>query len=383
MAYSGTEGGDSRKIRWFLFWGAFLSGVVLLGTMQTLSLMLTEKKVGATAISCVMLAAIPYSWKFLLSPFVKNVIVRRAERMRIIKGLAIISQLIVLAGLLSIGFCAEFCSVAPLYATVALTVTAISVHDIVRAYVKLKACDKQDLGVVTSIENIGFRLGMLVAGAGLLYIADAIGWRLAYIAISVPLLPALLSTVSLSRLETLRVGDEVKNEKFSLVHYVKACINFFRTKGIFLLALVMMSFKFADSCINGLKGMFLHSIGIGKLLFANISQVAGVFTMIIGGSFAGFLLTKIGSKKCAMFTFAFQCLASAIFIFLSSNKVSVATLTLLINVSTFIFGFSNVVFRTFIAEQSDGDVNIDSMLLSVGSAFRIFSCSIGGFIIDH
>jgi PAT family beta-lactamase induction signal transducer AmpG len=384
VAFSGTKG-SYHEIKWFLFWGAILSGVVLLGTSQTLLFMLTERGATVAEVSRVVIATIPYSWKFMLSPFVKNMILRHKDRACIIRKLAFISQLFVFVGLASMGFYESEGSLILLWVTVLLTVISISVHDIVRAYVKLRVCDKGDLGIVTSIENAGFRIGMLLAGACLLYIANAVGWRLSYIAIGVSVLLVSLSTVFSAGLTKLTFVDdgEVQNERLSLACYINTCVGLFKTKGVFLLAFIIVSFKFADSCINSLKGAFLHSIGIGRLLFTNISHIAGVFTMIAGGSFAGGMLSRIGSKRCVEFTFVLQCLASAIFIFLSCSKVEILPLTLLINTSTFVFGFSNVVFRTFIAEQSDGDVNTDSVLLSIGSALRILACSLGGSIAEN
>jgi PAT family beta-lactamase induction signal transducer AmpG len=381
VAFSGTKG-SYREIRWFLFWGAILSGIVLLGTSQTLSFMLSERGASVAEISCIVMATIPYSWKFLLSPFLKHMILQHKDRTRIIKRLAFASQLLVLVGLASMGFYESGGSLVLLWITVLITVVSISVHDIVRAYVKLRVCNKEDLGIVTSIENAGFRIGMLMAGACLLYTANAIGWRLSYIAIAVSVLVMLLTTFFSAGLTFVDSDDAIQAERLSIARFVKACVGFFKTKGVFLLASIIVSFKFADSCINSLKGVFLHSIGISRLLFANISHIAGVFTMIAGGSFAGVMLSRIGSKRCIQLTFILQCLASAIFMFLSCSKVEIFPLTLLINISTFVFGFSNVVFRTFVAEQSDGDVNIDSILLSIGSALRILACSLGGLIIE-
>ncbi|MDR1609511.1 MAG: MFS transporter [Holosporales bacterium] len=385
MAFSGTKG-SYREIRWFLFWGAILSGIVLLGTSQTLSFMLTERGSSVAEISCIVIATIPYSWKFTLSPFVKHMILRHKDRTRIIKRLAFASQLLVFVGLASMGFYESGGSLVLLWVTVLITVVSISVHDIVRAYVKLRVCNKEDLGIVTSVENAGFRIGMLMAGACLLYIANAVGWRLSYIAIAVSVLVMSFTTFFsawLTKLTFVDSNGEEQDEKLSIARYIKACVGFFKTKGVFLLAFIIVSFKFADSCINSLKGVFLHSIGISRLLFANISHIAGVFTMIAGGSLAGVMISRIGSERCIQFTFVLQCLASSIFMFLSCNKVAILPLTLLINTSTFVFGFSNVVFRTFVAEQSGGDVNIDSILLSIGSALRILACSLGGLIAEN
>jgi PAT family beta-lactamase induction signal transducer AmpG len=347
--------------------------------------MLTEMNIGVAAVSYVLLATIPYSWKFVLSPFVKAIILRHTDRIYAVKKIALVSQLLVFLGFTSIGFYDRSGSLVLLCGIVLLTVVSVSVHDIVRTYVKLSVFDMRDLGIATSVENVGFRIGMLLAGACLLYTANVVGWRMAYVMVGASALLIVLFTFLMSGLEQQMFKDQEASSdgKHALAGYIRTCVTFFRSNGLLLLVSIMLSFKFADSCINCLKGAFLHSIGIGKLMFANISHIAGVFVMIASGTFAGVLISKIGSRKCVAASFFGHCLASIIFMFLAGNKVDTLTLTLLVNASTFVFGFSCVVFRTFIAEQSNGDVNICAVLLSVGSVFRILSCSLGGFIAEN
>jgi hypothetical protein len=57
-------------------------------------------------------------------------------------------------------------------------------------------------------------------------------------------------------------------------------------------------------------------------------------------------------------------------------------LAIIINVSTIIFGFSNVVFRTYAAEEAYGDVNIFVLIISIGSLYRIFATKMGGIMVD-
>ncbi|MDR3224286.1 MAG: MFS transporter [Holosporales bacterium] len=355
----------------FIFFSALLSGVVLLGTSQAFSFMLAERGIDVATITRLMLASIPYSWKFAISPFTKNIIVKYSY----LKSITCIAHLLVLIGLILIGIFAASGSLVLLGIIVFITVTAVSVQDVVRAYVKLKSFEQNELGIITSIENAGFRIGMFLSGAGLLYIADSFSWKVAYVFISLTALIAAISTVLIPNLKHTE-----REDIYSIKKYIKTCAKFFKNSGILLLAIMIISFKFADSSINCLKGCFLHSLGINKLLFANISSVLGMFIMMISGGIAGGLIYKIGNTKCVKLSLLANCMASTIFIFLSLHKVNVFSLTILINTATFIFGFSNVVFRTFIANHSNGDVNIYTILLSVGSVVRILSYSIAGVI---
>ncbi|MDR0942664.1 MAG: MFS transporter [Holosporales bacterium] len=375
----------------FLFFASVLDGIVLLGTSQAISFMLSERGVCVSTITRILLVTVPYSWKFAMSPFIKNLILKNkiekvekvSSRASVCKTMLYASQFIVLIGFSSIGLFEKAGSLVLLSVVIFITVIATSVLDILRAYVMLNSFEGKELGIVTSVESAGFRIGMILSGACLFYMANAIGWKTSYLIIGGAALITLASTLFMSEPSEPMVKNTSDQNTFYLItDYFKVCFKFFKKHGVFLLIFIFISFKFSDSCINGLKGMFLYSLGIGKVLFVNISFLAGLFCMMISGALGGWAVYKIGSERCIKLSFGAQCIASSIFIFLSLYKIDIMNLALLINISTLIFGFSNVVFRTFVAERSNGDVNIYTMMLSVGSAIRVLSYSMGGEIVN-
>ena len=60
----------------YTFFSSLLSGLVLVGIGSSFSLMLSENGIDVSSIAHVLLATIPYSWKFAISPFIKNLILR-------------------------------------------------------------------------------------------------------------------------------------------------------------------------------------------------------------------------------------------------------------------------------------------------------------------
>ena len=367
----------------FIFLGALLSGLLLIGICSSFSLMLTERGVSIAKITTIMLATLPYSWKFAISPFIKNLIIKYQNSEKdIIKILAYISQLLLFAGVSSLGLFERGGSLVLAVIVILMAVVAISVHDILRDHLKLTSFDSKEFGYVTAIENAGFRLGMFIAGACIIYIANSTGWLGAFVIVASIVLFATLTTFFMKshlNCELPQEGQEVK----SLNQYLNVCVSFFRKYGVFTLLLVIIAFKMTDSCVNVLKPMFMHHLGISRSAFANIAHLYGLISMIFGGAAAGFITYRLGLSLCVRLTFFTQMIASLIYMYFAAYKVDMLTLGILVNIATFVFGFSGVIFRTMVSQESKRDVNMYTILLSIGSLVRIGSYTFSGEIVEY
>lgn len=363
----------------YIFFNSLLSGLILIGICSSFSLMLSEKGVGVSSITSLLLSTIPYSWKFIISPFVKNIIKKYSSK-NIIKSISIVAQVIIFLLFSSLGFLGnKNLWIAGLL--IPILVIAVCVQDIVRAYIKLVIFKTENLGIISAIENTGFRIGMFISGACIIYIANITSWTLSFIIIGFIVIFAIISTLCMN-VEYIQNSQKNLKEN-SLKEYIKGCCEFLKGYKITILILVIISFKLTDSCISVLKPIFFHYLGISRLDFANITHLVGIFSMIISGIVAGSLLYKIGMKNCIKITFISQMIASSIFMYFSAFKSNLFIVTILVNISTFIFGFSGVVFRTFVAENSRKDINIYATLLSFGSLIRILSYSFAGIVVEQ
>jgi PAT family beta-lactamase induction signal transducer AmpG len=373
---------DKFAITFFVFSSSLLSGLVFVGICSSFSFMLSEMGVSVKTITHILLATIPYGWKFAISPFVKNILVKfEKSRFNVAKIIALLSQLGTFLGFASLGFFKNSQSLTMSSFVILITIFSVSVHDIIRGHLKLVMFDSSDLGLISAIENTGFRVGMFVAGVGLIYLANALGWELAFLISSSCILLSMFSVnfIKIQTKQCCEVSDETKNLK----EYFSFCLKILKRYAVFVLLIVCISLKFTDSCINVLKPAFMLHLGISKLEFANIAHLGGLFTTIISGIIAGMMTYKIEISRCIRLTFILQIITSIAFLYLSSFKANLLIITVLVNIATFTFGFSNVIFRTFCAEESKKDINTYTILLSIGSIIRISSYSIAGWIVEH
>lgn len=370
----------------YMFFNALLSGLVLVGICSSFALMLSENGVDVATITRMLLATIPYSWKFAISPFIKNLIERhrivRHTNFDVVKIIAYAMQLIVFSGFSLLGFFYKTNISWLASIVIFFVVLAVSIHDILRAHMKLAFFKTDEFGFVSAVENTGFRLGMFTAGVCIVYIANSVGWQVAFIAAA---FAVGLVTIATFFLKNTNRNNEISQETPTnfLKNYIKIGYDFFKTCGFLSLICIIASFKVTDSAINGLKPMFIHFLGINRIAFANIVHVYGLITMTVAGIIAGFAINKFGIKACIKQTFLAQMIVSLIFIYLVVNHDNLLAITILVNIATFVFGFCGVIFRTFIAHISKRDINIYTISLSLGSFIRICTYSIAGFIVAH
>ena len=365
-----------------MFFSSLLSGLVLVGIGSSFSLMLSENGIDVSSIAHILLATIPYSWKFAISPFIKNLILRyKGAKYNVIKVIAYITQVLIFLGFSSLGFWNDKKNLLLGAFIIFCIVLAVSIHDILRAHMKLIFFQEKDFGFVSAVENTGFRLGMFISGACIVYIANYAGWRIAFM---VPAFAVWLVTIAtlFAKFKQKEEGDCTDDPNHFLKNYLKVGYIFFKRYGLIALLCIIISFKVTDSTINGLKPMFIHSLGVNRVAYANMVHLYGLITMTIAGIVAGIALGKIGLTICIRYTFLAQAIVSLIFIYLVACHDNVMTITILVNIATFVFGFCGVVFRTFIASISDRDVNIYTIFLSIGSLARICSYSLAGLVME-
>lgn len=366
----------------FIFSTSISCGIVFFSVLVGFGYMLAEEGVSASVIASLFLGTLPYSFKFAISPFVKNLITRfQKHGIKTIKVQAYVTEFITIIGISLLGLHTKNSPFILMFVHILIIVLAGAIHDLLGDYLRLSHFKDKLLGTATSLGTIGFRLGMLFSSAGILYIASYLGWKYAFPIIASIIFISVLATFTLSN-EKLVIAQQ-KEKMNSLKNYINFCSKLFKKHGILIILSLTFSFKFSDSCINGLKAVFLQTRGFSKVDFANISQIIGIFVIMLAGTIAASLTYTYNLKKCMKYAFIFQAIPSICFIYLTTtNNCSFVMTAILINIVTFFLGFSSVIYRVYVSKLSNSDINIYTVLLSIGSIFRSISLYLGGYIVD-
>jgi hypothetical protein len=147
----------------------FASGLPLALSGSTLAVWLTEANIDLATIGLFSLVGLPYTIKFLWAPLVDALDIpllsRRFGRRR---GWLIFSQLLLIAAIVLLGLCDPSVSI-PLITLGAVTVaTASATQDIVIDAFRVESLETSEQAAGMAGYVAAYRVGMLVAGAGVL-----------------------------------------------------------------------------------------------------------------------------------------------------------------------------------------------------------------------
>ncbi|HLI78689.1 MAG TPA: hypothetical protein VKV03_01830, partial [Candidatus Binataceae bacterium] len=154
------------------------SGLPLLLTFSTLSAWLATAGVSRSAIGAFALVGTPYAFKFLWSPLIDRIpppipIGRR-------RGWGVAIQLGLIAAIIGLGCCDPKRDLHLVGALAILVAFLSASQDIVIDAYRVEILSEEQQGPGAGMIQTGYRIGMLLAGAGALMIAGSFGWFAAY-----------------------------------------------------------------------------------------------------------------------------------------------------------------------------------------------------------
>jgi MFS transporter, PAT family, beta-lactamase induction signal transducer AmpG len=156
----------------------FASGLPLLLTFSTLSARLATAGISRAAIGAFALVGTPYALKFVWSPLIDRLppplpLGRRC-------GWGVTIQIALIAATLALGRCNPKGNLAAIGALALLVAFLSASQDIVIDAWRVEILSEEQQGPGAGMIQIGYRIGMLVSGAGSLMIAARAGWFVSY-----------------------------------------------------------------------------------------------------------------------------------------------------------------------------------------------------------
>jgi PAT family beta-lactamase induction signal transducer AmpG len=282
-----------------LFLG-FSAGIPLLLIFSSLSLWLREAGIERQAVTFFSWAALGYSFKFVWAPLIDMLplplltrVLGRRRAWLLVSQLAIIGAIVWMA---SIDPAAGNSHVIRMALAAVLLGFSSATQDIVIDAYRIESAPARLQGLLSSTYIAGYRIGMVVAGAGALYLAalfgsdvghyDVSAWRLTYLIMASTMLIGVVTTLLIGEPETSRTRD-----------HAYATADYLRLVGVFIAAAAAFAggFFLSAEAIGWLKtlagGGPLTSFVLESLHFA--IAVAAAFTV-------GWLLIQAGAVNRVM-----------------------------------------------------------------------------------
>jgi PAT family beta-lactamase induction signal transducer AmpG len=281
----------------------FSSGLPFFLSGNTLGYWLRDAGTTLAAIGFLSWVGLAYSLKFLWAPIIDRVDAPVFGRLGRRRGWMILSQIAVALGLTALavmGLSAGLVAVGVFALVVAFS---SSTQDIVVDAWRIEAAsDSDELGLLSSAYQLGYRGAIIVTDALILISANHFGWRISYGAMAA--LMAVGMSATLVAFEPLRaaraVGSKAETPLWTGRGFFDAVIGpfteFFRMYGwLALLMLAMISFYQLPEFVMGpMANPFYHDLGLSKDAVGAVRGSIGLVATLIGIAAGGFSTLRFG-----------------------------------------------------------------------------------------
>ncbi len=322
----------------------FSSGIPLLLTGSTLQVWMTECKIDLKTIGAFALVGLPYNLKFLWSPFMDRYTLPFLTRRR---GWMLLSQLVLALAIICLG-CSNPLDSVLTTAILCILVSFVSASQdtLIDAY-RRETLSVEQMGYGLSLYVAGYRVGMLVAGAFALLIADRyhLSWSLIYTIVACFLGLGIVGT-----LWAPENRDSVNAAPQTLKEAVfDPFVDFFSHRGVYWILAFLLLYKLGDNLSSAMTAPFVIQHGFSKTEYAAAVKGVGLTSTLIGGFVGAWVLAKIGLNRSLWVFGILQALAILTLMGLALVEKNLVMLGVAIAAETFTAGMAVPAFGAFIA----------------------------------
>ncbi|MGA3133677.1 MAG: AmpG family muropeptide MFS transporter [Terracidiphilus sp.] len=364
----------------------FSSGLPFLLTYSTLSAWLSTVGVRRAAIGTFALVATPYAFKFLWSPLLDRVPppLRLGRR----RGWGITIQVLLIGAVLGLGLCDPKHNL-PRMAELAVLVAFLSAsQDIVIDAWRVEILSRDQQGPGAAMITTGYRIGMLVSGAGGLLIAAYAGWFAAYATMAallgVGLLVFLLGPEPKVPVETsYAAGSGWQTIRRAFVTSVIGPFRDFMRRPLWPVILIaIFGYKLGEAMAGVMSTPLYISLGFTLPEIAAASKVFGVFSNLTGALLGGVVTTRYGIRSSLILCGILQSIGNLFFVLQAIEGHRIGYLALCVTAENLTGGMALTALVTYLSSLcSPGFTATQYALLSaLASLGRTVVASSGGIL---
>jgi len=297
----------------------FSAGLPYLLVFSTLTAWLRDEEISRSAIGFFAWVGMIYSVKVFWAPIVDRV---KLPFLQLLLGQR---RSWILLAQLGIGLGLWGMTVAGPESLLMLSIVALIVafssatQDIAIDAFRIESAESTVQGAMSAAYILGYRVALLAAGAGALYLAEYFDWATAYQLMASLMMVGIVTILlvaepskagsasaasegiqSDTELEGAASNTRGKNglQRF-IVSYWDPVRDFFHTHGRFAVFLLLLigCYRLSDIAMGIMANPFYLDLGYSKIEIANIAKVFGFAMSITGSALGGILVLKWGILK--------------------------------------------------------------------------------------
>lgn len=286
----------------------FSSGLPFMLVGNTLGFWLRESGVTLTTIGFLSWVGLAYSSKFIWAPLVDKIdIPFLGAKLGRRRGWMLLAQLVVMAMLLAMSFYKPESGLMVFTAFAAVAAFASATQDIVVDAWRIEVSDaSEDMAMLTSAYQLGYRLSLLITDALILIVAGLVGWALSYtmmgVLMAVGIVASLCAVEPQKRVaSTAILADNLFQRIVDAI--IGPLIMFFKQHGkkaLIMLAAVSF-YRLADFVLGPMANPFYSDLGLSKEVIGSVRGSFGLVASVAGVAVGGVSAVRFGLVKTLLF----------------------------------------------------------------------------------
>ncbi|MBM3488616.1 MAG: AmpG family muropeptide MFS transporter [Alphaproteobacteria bacterium] len=367
----------------------FSSGLPLLLTLSTLTAWLATAGITKTAIGLFALVGLPYSLKFLWAPLIDGLalpfLTARLGRRR---GWAIVIQIALVVAILAMATTDPAADPLPT-AIAALAIAFLSAsQDIVIDAYRVEILKEDEQGAGAAATQIGYRIGLLAAGAGALFVAHSFGWTAAFTALAMLMGVGMLTILWADEPSAPEGAAAAARPGFIAWlrdHVVAPLADFFARPGWIVIILFILLYKFGDALAGVMANPFYIEMGFSLAEIASISKLFGLLATLFGIVLGGVAVAKLGLMRALLACGILQMLSNLMFAAQAMVGHDIYFLALTIGLENLSGGMGSAAFVAYLSSLCTVAFTATqyALLSSLAAVGRTFLSASGGWLADN
>ena len=341
----------------------FSAGLPLLLVLGTLSFWLREAGVDRTTIGYLSWVGLAYAFKWVWAPLVDRLplplLTRTLGRRR---SWLLLSQAMVMAGLAGMAFNDPRVALAPMVWCALAVAFGSATQDIALDAFRIESADTERQAALAATYQTGYRLAMIWAGAGVLWVAARAelagvtgyqqgAWKTAYLVMAASMLVGTV-TVLLSREPAPRPLPPARNAlewlRGALIDPFADFLSRYRWHAVLILALIAV-YRISDVVMGIMANPFYVDMGYSKDEVAAVTKVFGVLMTLAGAFLGGVLALRIGVMRVLMLGAVLSAASNLLFAWLGTRGHDLTGLVFVISADNLAGGIASAGFIAYLS----------------------------------
>jgi PAT family beta-lactamase induction signal transducer AmpG len=345
----------------------FSAGLPLLLVLGTLSFWLREAGVSRATIGHLSWVGLAYGFKWVWAPLVDRVTLPILGRLGRRRSWLLLAQMGVMAGLVGMAMSDPKESLQVIVWCALLVAFSSATQDIALDAFRIESAATDMQAALAASYQTGYRLAMIWAGAGVLWIAaraevsnsanyDHAAWGMAYSTMALSMLVGVLTVIFSKEPATSQVITRAKNLRewlqVALINPFADFCHRYKWQAFLILALIA-TYRISDIVMGIMANPFYVDMGYTKDEVAAVTKIYGVAMTLLGAFIGGALAPKVGVMRLMMAGAVLSSLTNLLFVWLGSRGHDVNALIAVVSADNLASGIASAAFIAYLSSLTN------------------------------